>query len=258
MNMKTHKLAQKLYNKNCSQNADKSVNTIIKLVGLFSAFTGVFAALIYIAGRYYSFGYFQAMNIPEYLLTFSINEYGAVAWRPIFIYPTLVLLFGSAGLYILVKILKFISNTKFISSIIDWIRTNIRTHNNHKDNTFFEQFSKKVFLISILFLTLIIESDYIFSMIKDEGEKNGKTALLENSRRIHISPVTSSNTNTNINNKNFEEFYLITNNNGNYYLFKTLDPETCSPEQIYIINESSIAQVILSPAEDLSDQCKEE
>ena len=60
------------------------------MIGVLSASAGLFAALLYLAGRSYSSGYFGAMNIPEYTVTFSLQEYGVVAWPILFAYPQLL------------------------------------------------------------------------------------------------------------------------------------------------------------------------
>ena len=51
----------------------------------------VFVALLYLAGRSFATGYFSAMNIPSYQVTFSLWEYGEATWVPMLIYAAAIL-----------------------------------------------------------------------------------------------------------------------------------------------------------------------
>ena len=68
-----------------STGSKRSFESLRELIGLASAGAGIFAALLYLAGRSFAGGYFEAMNIPHY----SINDCCASLFFP----PVLRLLF---------------------------------------------------------------------------------------------------------------------------------------------------------------------
>ena len=72
----------------------RSLESLRDLVGLVSASTGIFAVLLYLAGRSFAGGYFEAMNIPSYQVSFSIWEYGEVGWLPMLLYPIRMMIFS--------------------------------------------------------------------------------------------------------------------------------------------------------------------
>ena len=46
--------------------------------------TGLVVAVLWIAGRSYSAGYFSAMNIPSFQINFSIWEYAEASWQRLY------------------------------------------------------------------------------------------------------------------------------------------------------------------------------
>ncbi len=67
-------------------------------IGLIVASAGIFAALLYLTGHSFASGYFAAMNIPSYHVSFSIWEYGVNAWIPLFLFPiVMIILLGFLG-----------------------------------------------------------------------------------------------------------------------------------------------------------------
>ena len=51
-------------------------------------------------------------------------------------------------------------------------------------------------------------------------------------------------------------YHLLTVNAGKYYLFKGIDPASCKPLKVYVIDADQYKQINLLAAESLSDQCQ--
>jgi hypothetical protein len=54
----------------------------------------------------------------------------------------------------------------------------------------------------------------------------------------------------------YKGFHLLTFNEGRYYFFKDIDPITCKPSQVYVIDADRSIQVRLFPPVSLVRQCK--
>jgi hypothetical protein len=240
------------------------ISSVREIIGILSAFAGLLAALIYLSGRYYSLGYYAAMNVPEYMISYSIMEYGAIAWQSIVLQPTILFLVSSGGFYLILKLLQLLYNWKPIFQFIDKLRKkinkNLTISQKLNDNDLQKVYSF-VFIFSLFLLMIAITFSSVLSSIYQQGYTNGNKNLLGKSQRIQIqssSPIYMDNQLVILQSGEkyfFDDFFLLVLNKGKYYLFKELDPNTCKPSQVYIIDESKIDQVILSPAEDLSDQC---
>ena len=60
-----------------------------EIAAVLAALAGVFGGLLYLAGRAFASGYFGAMNIPDYQVRFSLQDYGTVSWLPLFLFLSL-------------------------------------------------------------------------------------------------------------------------------------------------------------------------
>jgi len=94
-------------------------SSVRELFTLLGTITGLFAALFYLAGRSYASGYFGAMNIPEYLITLSFQEYAIFAWLPVFIYPAVMIALGGLMWDVIYALRDLVS--PLIARIGDWI-----------------------------------------------------------------------------------------------------------------------------------------
>ncbi|MBI9050815.1 MAG: hypothetical protein JEZ00_15450 [Anaerolineaceae bacterium] len=236
------------------------LDNLIKIVGLISAATAIFIALFYIFGRKYAIGYFGAMDIPEYMVTFSMWEYGAVAW-----FPLVFLVFISTITFIVFPFLEllFSKPIKAIGNVL----SKKRKRKHEVKNPFIKENYEPI--KQILFGIVILAGCFMFyqglKITTNIGAITGEYYLLNNANIVELhsmSPHTINDRkiiNSGSNRDSYyvyEGFRLLTINNGKYYLFKELNPETCKPERVYIIDEASVDQVILSPAEDLTNICQ--
>ena len=68
---------------------------IREIVGIIAGAGSAFVALFWLAGRFYASGYFNAMGIPSFQVSFSIWEYAEVSWFPLIMYSMIVVALGS-------------------------------------------------------------------------------------------------------------------------------------------------------------------
>jgi len=256
-------------------------------VGLFVTLTGIFSVLLYIAGRSFAAGYFAAMNIPSYQVSFSIWEYGEVGWLPMVLYP--LIMFAAAGLSwgilhfllawlstLFVRLMNWLKqrniSPKFklpawIANTINWIRKILKSIWSAIKPPPLSLYAKIAFVfpvLSFIALLILLFAGYTLEYIYNIGRDNGRKMVLENSPQIElisssIIPLESTNTIAPQLTKDgiyiYQGFHLLTSNNGKYYLFNEIDKETCKPTKVYIIDSGQNIQVNLLPPVSLADQC---
>jgi hypothetical protein len=242
----------------------KLFSSIRELITLLGAATGVFAALFYLAGRSYANGYFGAMNIPEYLITLSFQEYATFAWLPVFIYPAVMIAIGGLMWGFLYSIRDIISplfkrvgewfNKKF-RKIFSKVRLPIISREAH--------LMFALFWIGVFFLISIWTVTSTLSFVEQFGLMNGKDTLLERSMMVDLitdkpimSEPTTAETGSEVPYYVYKGFRLLQVNNGKYYLFKEIDSTTCKPRQVYIVNADQFIQVNLLPSTSLKSSCQ--
>lgn len=233
--------------------------SVRKIIGLVSAGAGIFAALLYLAGRSFASGYFEAMNIPSYQVSFSLWEYGEVAWFPMVFYSA-VLLGGSSLLWAIIFGMYDVFFSKLGKNIKikhpSWLKLQFSRNTKH----WF-----LLFLFSVLALSFLLLVDNTLQIVRTRGQQVGQTILLENAAQVELvsanpmaldddSQVPAKASGQDY--YTYKKFYLLTINNGKYYLFKEVDPETCKPAKVYVIEARESVQVNLLPAVSLADQCK--
>jgi hypothetical protein len=232
-------------------------------VGLATA-TGIFSALLYLAGRSFASGYFRAMNIPSYQVSFSIWEYGQVAWLPLLIYPTIM--FGSAGLLSLL-----------LSAINDWLGPYIKKFKewvwkifNKKDtkassNMGFSKETRRWFIVvmvSILAILSILVVDGTLYFVYKWGELSGLINVVHNSAEIEVSsesPLPLQN--EVVDNQSYylyENHQMLTFNNNKYYMFNSIDTVTCRPLEVFVVDSSNLIQVDIMKPISLDHKCSKE
>ncbi|MBI3340149.1 MAG: hypothetical protein HY022_08465 [Chloroflexi bacterium] len=234
-------------------------------IGLVSAGAGIFAALLYLAGRSFASGYFAAMNIAEYQLAFSLSEYGAVAWIPLFLYPIGMIVvssliggilsaFGDWTVPLRARVANWLKQkvfTKFPSIHLPELGRKTKLWFWIADRAFF------VFLFILLVnSTLLVVQQY--------GQWVGQNYVLQFSPEVELvsdTPMALENDVLTPEKASGYDYYvynglhLLTVNNGKYYLFKEIDAETCKPVKVYVVEERESMQVNLLPTVSLADQC---
>lgn len=236
----------------------RPLESLREMIGVVSAGAGIFAVLLYLAGRSFASGYFAAMNIPDYQVSFSIWEYGEVAWRSMLFYPTLLI--GASALFWVIlhgiwDLVTFWLKKTFEVKLPNWL------------NPTFSKRTKQWFalvLFSVLVMSLIWFADQSLQIVENAGKENGKIVVLERSAQVELVssfPMALDDDNQIPTKASGQDYFtykglhLLTVNNGKYYLFKEIDPVTCRPAKVYVIENRETLQINLLPVSSLSDQC---
>lgn len=248
-------------------NADILFKSVRELIGLIGACVGIFAALLYLAGRSYASGYFGAMNIPEYMVNFSLQEYGSVVWFPLFIYPTLVMIVSGllwGTIYIIRDWISpwFQHLIEKIIRIIKKISPKIRLPRiGRQARWMFAVFEGGIFLGIIIVFIL-----FTLTFVQEIGAQNGKNLVLEGAAQtelMSLTPLTLDKTSIVVTQTvvqdsqyyDYKGFRLLTLNGSMYYFFTDIDPVSCKPREVYKIGADQPKLVVLGPASSLADQC---
>lgn len=253
-----------VFTKESESNVKRPLESLRELLGLATAGAGIFAALLYLAGRRFASGYFEAMNIPNYQVNFSLWEYGEVAWLPMLIYPTII--FGGGALIglILSALQDWIS--PLIKSLIEWIAKALKKNNAAPSSR--SSFSKRtrrwlvIVLISILVLMSVFIIDSTLYFVYKWGELSGLINVVQNSAQIDldsISPLHLLNEDTSNQSYHlYKDYQMLTFNENKYYVFNNIDPVTCKPLQVFVVDSSNLIQVNIKQPISLEGKCSKE
>lgn len=241
------------------------LGAIREVVGLLSAAAGLFAVLLYLAGRSFAAGYFSAMNIPSYQVSFSLWEYGEVAWIPLLLYPVGMITLTSLISAVFNRIMDFV--LPLLIRFVHWVKSKIRFR--MKSIRFPESSSETKFWFSMTrksFYVLLLMAVVIFTLqfVTDFGKLNGRFHVLENSTQVEISstvPLPLDDNNLVGERSSGQDYYiykglyLLTANNEKYYFFRELDQETCRPVKVYVFESAESLQINLLSTVSLAHQC---
>ncbi len=240
---------------NESSKPTRLISSVRELITLLGASAGLFAGLFYLAGRSYASGYFGAMNIPEYMISLSLQDYASSSWLPMFVYPAMMIAIGGLMWGVVYAARDFVSPyfkkkfTKLPKINLPGIGSQARL--------MFTLFGIGVFSLgSIWFVTTCL------SVVERIGALNGKKALLEQSMPTDLiadKPIMAEPIEVISGAEGtyyvYSGFRLLQVNNGKYYLFKEIDPDTCKPRLVYIVDAAQFRQINLSPATSLKELC---
>lgn len=228
-----------------------STTTVRDVVGILAGIGGFIVFYFWVAGRMFAAGYFGAMNIPSFMVSFQIWEYIEQSWSRLLFILLLYLIAGSILLLVLSSLWHWLSVfvhnfTKAITKKIEFSIPRIDLHlPNLKANIYLLRQLFRAGLFLLLFSFLLF---YIFLM----GINNGNLVVL-NAQTV---TVTTSNDNPLLFNN--RELKLLAYNQGKYYVFEQIDPATCLPK-VMIIRESDITYVELGPRSSIDlPTCKTE
>lgn len=227
------------------------------VIGLVSAGAGIFAALLYLAGRSYAAGYFEAMNIPSYQVSFSMWEYGEVAWFPLLLYPIGMIAVTSFLMGVISRIFDLLSPV--INKFVTWLKTKIKIklpifklpESSLETKLWFSVAKGAGFVLLLLVLVI-----FTLRFVSDFGKFNGQLYVAQRSKKVEIvSPIPLPLDENNLSPISlvehkyyvYKDLYLLTINEGRYFLFRDIDTETKKPVKVYVIQENSSLQVNLLP-----------
>ena len=244
-------------------------------VAIWGGLVGLFVAILWIAGRFYASGYFEAMNIPRFQVSFSIWEYAEVSWRPLILYSTIILwivgfsFWISVNLMVVLEILIWLlSLPKFLNKITQWIGSKVKTVwkniSREKGNLLEKFFRSMLFILyftwaCILVISSLYFSEYILTMVRDKGGSDGKQVVWDAGTEVEFvaeKPLTLENPeiiSTTVGGESsslfvYEGYRLLTFNEGRYFVFDDIITNTCRPKKVYILDEEQFVQVNLSPS----------
>lgn len=225
-------------------------------VALISAGAGIFSVLLYLSGRSFASGYFSAMNIPSYHVSFSIWEYGEVAWLPMLIYPSFI--FGSSALLGFILSIVWEWLTTHVPFLSKWGNTEKTVQKAKLKNS---QIWLLIFLLSALLLLIIPLVSSTLYFVNRWGELEGTLNVTRNAAQIEIvsdDPFYLNNETNDGELKIYQGYYLLTINNGKYFLYRDIDPQTCKPLAVTVIDASGLRQVTLKEPDSSSNKCSKE
>lgn len=216
---------------------------------ILGGLTGLVVAILWVAGRFYMAGYFDAMNIPSSQINLSVWEYAEASWlRLIFFflkrtYPFLLLV-ATVPLAILVStfiLQRIFPRRKFVAAIrnmvaqLEGLQTGI---------IYLLLFSLAIYFAYLLILTLLD--------IRASGQQEGKDIVFSDTYAIEVyskdqlplgRPTVFSSRSPAL--FEYSGLRLLTFNNGKYYLFREIDPDTCKPSQVFIVPDSQEILIVL-------------
>lgn len=241
-----------------------AIEALRETIAFVSAGASLFVVLFYLAGRSFSSGYFDAMNIPLYLLNFSLWEYAEVGGLGLFLVVFGLVAVASLFAWVLYTIEHWFV-IRFRNKSAD--KGNIKSASSsspaelNKD----ARLSIQIFIFTVICFAVFLFFSYALTVVSDFGEHVGQVFVLENSSKVELvsasplalddntlAPSKASGQDTYI----YQGFRLLTFNEGKYYLFKEIDPISCKPLKVYIIPAEKDIQINLSTAEDITGKCQ--
>jgi hypothetical protein len=239
-----------------------SAINIREVVGVISSLGGLVGALLWIAGRYYTAAYFEAMNIPFSQINYSVWEYAGVAGPKLFYivlaksYFPLSILATALGIVLLITFtlqrllpqLRLLDAMRALPLALARLPRNIRN---------------LIVIALILYLVyFLMQATIEFS---DSGLQEGKQTVLTRSYAVEVYSTTGiplGMTQTPRRNEDglyhYPDLWLLTHNNGKYYLFREIDRETCRPEQVFVVPDTEAIYVVVEQRTPVRPTCTAE
>jgi len=202
----------------------------------FGAMSGILAGVLWMGGRFYAYGYFERMNIPIYFLSFSAGEYAETYITSItgnilsYIFAhTLAILVAVIIVLVIALILwvvqKFYKNLKLLEAV-------------EKINNINHRFLAISFFILFLFSFIAAYNNGGVAAYYAMTHARPTTVYSRDLLPLGVPSLVSTSDNKSLLYE-FTGLYLLTFNNGKYYLFRELDLTTCKPKQVYIVPDSA-------------------
>lgn len=219
-----------------------------------AAVSGILASVLWIGGRFYAYGYFEQMNIPLYFLSFSPGEYAETY---------VISIIANIITYVFTHVFQLLIAIIFIFVAVLLLHA---IQNRYKELKIREAIYKidsatqNLTILSIILLLLLS-----FMAAYNNGQTAANHSLAKSqpvtlySKELLSSDVLKSTIVPNQDSSLYltTGLYLLTYNNGKYYLFKELDPISCKPKHVFIIPDNELTSVIVEEASPLLTSCNE-
>lgn len=226
-------------------------------ITILGGITGLIVALLWIAGRFYANGYFAEMNIPLYQINYSIWDYAELAWLRLVTYffiavsaPLFLLITCSIIFLILLFVLQKMLPKLIILATFQRLVAQI--------TGFFNSYR-------ILAVTgLIVIFFYCFLLLLTDihagGQADGLRAVLTGSYSVDVYskeylPMGPYDVVSGTSMFHYGGLHLLIANGGKYYLFRDINPASCQPEQVYVINDIESIHLVFSELSLITTPC---
>lgn len=227
---------------------------------------GTFVLWLWLAARTYAAGYLSAMNIPAFYLSWAIWELGEVDWLLVTGYALGTVLVIGLGLnFILARLTPGFA--KFVLGLQARVGSR-EPDGRHIVNRAATGTLTVAYLASaagMALLTVWASSAWVYGW----GQVAGRRAVLERASQVQIvsripqaigtpalTPETAaSNASTSF---VYADLRLLTHMGSRYFLFKDIDPVTCRPDEVYVVNDQNFLQINFEPATSLAAHCRSE
>ena len=218
-----------------SVNKPASGSKIKEFLGYVAGISGIIVFYFWIAGRVYAAGYFRAMNIPSYMVSFPVWEYLEQSWLRL---TVLLLTYLLAGGILSV----------FISVVWNWVLLLVRfVGEKVKPKHIFPKFrfhiplpdlNKELRLLKLVAIAMVDVS--LFGFLLYYVFLNG----IHNGNAYVFSAQTIKIVSSEMNFPQPTDLKLLTYNQEKYFVYESIDQTTCKPK-VYIFDESNIISVEL-------------
>ena len=240
-----------------NSNSDRkdALPRISEIAGIIGAVGGVFVVLLWLAGRNYARGYFSAMNIPAFHVSFSVWEYAEVSWLPLFLYTIITIALSTLILGIIFALI----NPLFVK-FARWLLAKIKKPGDKTYDGMRLPAGKLFFATYLAFIgfLLILVINASLQFVYGFGQTEGRRIVLDGSYKVQIisekplalgTPTIISSTAdlSALNLFLYDNLWLLTYNDGKYYIFREIDPISCTPKQVFVIGDNQNVQVNILP-----------
>lgn len=248
---KTHRRPLREYRlPRAEQPKEESGINFKEILSILAGSSGVFAALFWMGGRFFAMGYFQSLDIPLYMLTFTFGEYGEQYFGTLLLLPIVIGNFILANYFIVLKFVLILS-ALVVLIVLGKILIRSRFKIDRKAaGVPSPKTPNKVFWVFDVIVLLILTFYFAFFI----GNWSGRDVVLAKSQEItfytqesmgeiefsQVSPNASTT-------YKYSGLRLLTKNSGKYYLYDDVNPDTCKPARIYIVDEEKMISVTLVP-----------
>lgn len=241
---------------------------IVEIITSITAVIALLGIAFWLAGKSYTDGYLAALNIPINHVSFPADDYQRLGWYALL---TKVLDYLIPRARIVLWVLPIMYLVGLVLNALDEAQRTkiIEVFNRIKEVFSVPVIFRTVFRWMILFVIVIFVLIAVLLQLEEVaklGEATGKDFMLKNTQVIELvsrAPLelgiaeltTSPSDNKESSIYVYKGFRLLTYSEGKYYLFKELDPNTCKPNEVYIIDEQELIQVKVFPGSPLDIEC---
>jgi hypothetical protein len=229
------------------------------IVGVISSLSGLIVAMLWIAGRYYTAAYFEAMNIPFSQINYSVWEYAGVAGPKLFYialeksYLPLSIVASSLAivLFIIFTLQRLLPQLCLLDAMRALPLALARLPGNIRNLI--------VVVVMLYLVYFLIQATIEFS---DSGLQQGQQDVLQESYAVEVysrdaiplgtaEPSAAEQDGVN----HYAGLWLLTHNNGKYYLFREVDPGSCKPKQVFVVPDTESIYVVVKERTPVHPAC---